>query len=205
MDSKNNPKPPQESDQTNPAPVMAEEINRRLWKGFGNFLDEINPWLNEVGIVIFGSLIALNLVIQAALFTIGPVDTAVKIATATFAFALPLQVTGLLLLRLIREFKNMKFEDHLAQAFQEAGFVSNQIPPPPSFEAMRKERARNTVRLSVVILALSILLVLVGLTATLWHMAWWIAVGFCVMVVICLSISIMAIANAMPPNQAIGK
>ncbi len=61
------------------------------------------------------------------------------------------------------------------------------------------------MRMSLANLALSILLVLVGLTATLWYMAWWIAVGFCVMVVICLFIIIAAIANAAPANQAIGE
>jgi hypothetical protein len=201
MESDYQTQPSQESYKTSPAPAEAEEMNRRLWIGFGKFIDQINPWLNEVGLILFGSLIALNLLIQASLFTIGPVDLAVKIATAAFAFALPLKVTGLLLLRLIREFKNVKFEDRLAQAFQEAGFVSDQIPTVPSFEEIRKGRARNVVRLSLVILVLSILLVLIGLIATLWHMAWWIAVGFCVMVVICFFITIVAIANSALPNQ----
>ncbi len=187
---------PPESDQTNLTPAEAEEMNRRLWIGFGKFIDQINPWLNEVGIIIFGSLIALNLVILASLFTIGPVDPAIKIATAAFAFALPLKVTGLILLRLIKEFKNVKFEDRMAQAFNEAGFVSDQIPKLASFDEIRKERARNAVRLSLVILALSVILVLVGLTATLWHMAWWIAAGFCILLVTCFFITILAIAKS---------
>ncbi len=187
---------PPESNQTNLTPAEAEEMNRRLWIGFGKFIDQINPWLNEVGIIIFGSLIALNLVILASLFTIGPVDPAIKIATAAFAFALPLKVTGLILLRLIKEFKNVKFEDRMAQAFNEAGFVSDQIPKLESFDEIRKERAKNAVRLSLVILALSVILVLVGLTATLWHMAWWIAAGFCIMLVTCFFITILAIAKS---------
>ncbi len=177
--------PQQEAGQTKPGRAEAEEMNRQLRIGFGKFIDQIYPWLNEVGIVIFGGLIALNLVILASLFTIGPVDTAVKIATAAFAFALPLEVTGLLLLRLVRESKNLKFEDRLAQAFQEAGFTSDQIPENSAFPDMREKRAKNAVRMSMIIMALSFLLLLAGLIATLWHMAWWIAVGFFVLVVIC--------------------
>lgn len=180
-------------------------MNRWLWIGLGKFFDQILPWLNDVEILLFGSLIALNLLIQTALFTIGPVDTAVMIATAALAFALPLKVTGLFLLRLNREFKSVKFEENLAQSFREAGFVSDQIPSPLSFPEIRKERARNVVRLSLLILALGILLLLVGLTATLWHMAWWIGLGFCAMVVICSFITIKAIATSTPSNQANGK
>ena len=68
------------------------------------------------------------MLVQAALFTIGPVDPAILVATAAFALALPLNVTGLLLLRLIQEMKGARFEDELAQALQEAGSVSDQIP-----------------------------------------------------------------------------
>ena len=114
--------------QTDPTPADAEELNQQIWRGFGKFIDRITPWLYEVGILIFGSLIALNLLVQAALFTIGPVDPAIMVATAAFALALPLNVTGLLLLRLIQEMKGARFEDELAQALQEAGSVSDQIP-----------------------------------------------------------------------------
>ena len=67
-----------------------EEQNRRLWRGFGNFIDRVTPSLLELGVWLFGSLIAFNLLVMASLFTIGPVDSAIKVSTAAFALALPL-------------------------------------------------------------------------------------------------------------------
>jgi hypothetical protein len=187
--------------QTDPTRADAEELNQQIWRGFGKFIDRITPWLYEVGVLIFGSLIALNLLVQAALFTIGPVDPAVMVATAAFALALPLNVTGLLLLRLIQEMKGARFEDELARALQEAGFVSDQIPAPSAFEDMRKKRTGIVLRLSSGIFALSIALTLIGMMATLWHMAWWIAAGFCIMVMISLLTAILAIASSLPPES----
>jgi heme A synthase len=108
-------------------------------------------------------------------------------------------VTGLVLLRLIQETKDARFEDELARAFQEAGFVSDQIPAPSIFEEIRKKRTRNVLRLSSGILALSVLLSLMGMMAVLWHMAWWIAIGFCVVVLISLLLVILAIASSQLP------
>ncbi len=186
MDPNHPPRP--EPGQNKPSRAEAEERNRRFWIGIGNFIDQIHPWLNEAGIIIFSSLIALNLVVLASLFTIGPVDLEVKIATAALAFALPLKVTGLLLLRVVRESRNYGLEDRLAQSFRESGFIQGQAAEEASSEEKRKRRTRNALRMSLFILVLSILLLLVALTAIFWHMAWWIAVGFCLIVLICLII-----------------
>ncbi len=187
--------------QTNPPQTNTEEMNQQIWSGFGKFINRITPWLYEVGILLFGSLIAFNLLIQASLFTIEPVDLAIKVATATFALALPLNVTGLLLLRLIQEMKDARFEDELAVSFQEAGFVNDQIPAHPAFEEMQKNRTGTVLRLSSAIFALSITLTLIGMVAALWHMAWWIAVSFCIMVIISLFTVIFAIASSLPNSN----
>ena len=47
-------------------------------------IEWITPWLVEVGSWMFGGLVALNLVVIAALLTVGPVDRAVMIGVAAF-------------------------------------------------------------------------------------------------------------------------
>src|SRR5205085_9959487 len=81
-----------------------------VWKAFGKLLEHITPWLFEFGSWIFGGLIAFTLLVVASLLTIGPLDRAILVATTAFALALPPDVTGLLLLRLIRDLKQVGFE-----------------------------------------------------------------------------------------------
>ncbi len=175
--------------------------NRRLWKGLRNFIDRVTPWLLEIGILIFGSLLAFNLLVLASLFTVGPVDVAIKVATISFALALPLNICGLLLLRMVREFKDVRIENEMLQAFQDEGFTGGgQIPGPSILDEMRQHRAGLSLQYSAVMMALSILLSLAGLIATLWHMAWWISMGFCVMVGLAICILVLAIAPAQPAD-----
>src|SRR5215471_13709391 len=89
-----------------------------VWKAFGKLVERITPWLVEFGSWIFGGLIAFTLFVMAALFTVGPVDPAITISTAAFALALPLNVAGLIFLRLLQDLKHIGFEEGLAQAFQ---------------------------------------------------------------------------------------
>ena len=94
-----------------------------VWKAFGKLVVRITPWLFEFGSWIFGGLIAFTLLVMAALINVGPVDPAILVATAAFALALPLNVTGLILLRLIQDLKHVGFEEELAHAFEEVGFT----------------------------------------------------------------------------------
>ena len=100
--------------QNDPAPVdshqeislaAAEEQNKKIMKAFGKLAQRITPWLFEFGSWIFGGFIAFTLLVMAPLFTIGPVDPTITVSTAAFAFALPLNVTGLFLLRLGKDLK----------------------------------------------------------------------------------------------------
>ncbi len=185
--------------------LSEQEQNRRIWRGFGNFIDRITPSLFELGIWLFGGLIAFNLLVLASLFTIGPADPAIKIATAAFAFALPLNLTGLFLLRMVQELKGAALEDELVQAFNEEGFVSDQIPAPADLDAalasMRTRRLALVLRSSSGILVVSVLLTLTGLVSTLWHMAWWIAIGFFAMLVICFVIVVLVMARSQPSDS----
>jgi hypothetical protein len=187
---------------THPIPADEEEQNQLLWKGFEKFFDRIYPWLFDLGLWIFGSLIAFNLLILASLFTVGPVDGAVTVATAALALALPVNVTGLFLLRLVRELKDVKVEDELAQAFLDVGFTGGgRVAAPPALEAMRRRRTKIVLSVSPGVLVLGVLLTMTGLVATLWHMARWIAAGFLVMALFSLLTVISVIAASQPRDS----
>ena len=174
-----------------------------VWKAFGMLLERITPWLFEFGSWIFGGLIAFTLLVMASLLTIGPVDPAIMTATVAFALALALDVTGLVLLRLIQDLKHVGFEEELAQAFQEVGFTFGEpISAPTALQTQRKRRTGVVLSYALGIVALSGLLTLTGMTATLWHMAWWIGVSFLAMVLLSPVILIAAIVSSEPPDSA---
>jgi ABC-type multidrug transport system fused ATPase/permease subunit len=191
--------PPQPDPDQEISLVASEEQNKQIMKAFGNLVERINPWLLEFGSWIFGGLIAFTLLVIASLFTIGPVDRAVTISTAAFAFALPLNLTGLLLLRLVNDLKQVGFEEELEQAFKGADpIVREKAASHNTLESMRKRRTVFFLGYSLGILALSVLLTLIGMLAVLWHMAWWIGVAFFVIVIICLIFVIIAIFTSQP-------
>jgi ABC-type multidrug transport system fused ATPase/permease subunit len=194
--------------QTDPAPgdpnqrislAAAKEQNKQIMNAFGKLFERITPWLVEFGSWLFGGLIAFTLLVLASLFTIGPVDLTIKISTAAFAFALPLNVTGLFLLRLVKDLERVGFEEEFAQAMQDVdSTVREQVASPKIVESVRKRRTSFFLAYSLGILVLSVLLTLTGMIAVLWYMAWWIGVMFLVMVIISLVIVIVAFATAQP-------
>lgn len=187
------------------SPATSQLQYQQTMQALGKFVERITPWLLEVGSWIFGGLIAFTLLVIASLLTVGPVDPAILVATTALALALPLNVTGLVLLRLIQDLKQVGFEEEMAQSFQEVGFTGDPqipaIPAPPALEASRKRRASIVLAYCSGILALSALLTLTGMTSALWHMAWWIGVVFCAMAIISIVIVILAIATSQPPDS----
>ena len=177
-----------------------EQENQRLRQGLENFFERVTPWLFDLGSWIFGSLLAFNLLLLGSLFTIGPVDRAARIGTLAFALALPLNVTGLVLLRLVRELKDIKIEDELAHALLEVGFTGGGRVAPPPFEAMRQRRSRVVLVVSPFVMVVSTLLTVIGMTATLWHMAWWIALGFLLMIVVGIAVVTAVVAGSPLPE-----
>jgi ABC-type multidrug transport system fused ATPase/permease subunit len=196
--------------QTDPAPAdpqqeislaASQEQNKQIMKAFENLVERITPWLLEFGSWLFGGLIAFTLLVMASLFTIGPVDPTITLSTAAFAFALPLNVTGLFLLRLVKDLKQVGFEKELEQAFQDVDFtVEQQATSKKALDSMRERRTGVFLGYSAGILALSIILTLIGMIAVLWYMAWWIGVIFFVIVIICPVIVIVALFTSQPPE-----
>ena len=194
--------PPQPDPNQEISLVASEEQNKQIMKAFGKLVERITPWLLEFGSWIFGGLIAFTLLVMASLFTIGPVDPAITVSTAAFALALPLNVTGLFLLRLVKDLKQVGFEEEFAQAFQDVDFtVREQVASPKALESLRKRRTGFFLGYSLGILAVSILLTLTGMIAVLWHMAWWIGVIFFVMVLISQVIVILALVTSQLPES----
>lgn len=181
--------------------AAAEAQYHQSMKAYSRLLDKGTPWLFEVGSWIFGGLIAFTLLILSALITVGPVDLYIKSATAALALALPLDVTGLVLLRLVQDLKPVKFEEGVSQTFQEVGLTPDgmQIPSLTSLQALRIRGTRVALRFALAILAFSIVLTLAGITVALWHMAWWIGLAFLAMVVVNLVIVIVAMVASQPP------
>jgi hypothetical protein len=175
-----------------------EQFTRSL-TAFAALVERITPWLFEVGDWTFGGLIAFTLLVMASLITVGPVDPAIMVSMVAFALALPLDLAGLVLLRLVPDLQRVGFEEEVTRAFQEAGVaVDEHMPAIKDVEALRKRRTRHVLGYCLGIAALSVLLTLTGLVAALWHMAWWIGVAFVAMALISQGLVILALA-ASPP------
>ena len=194
--------------QANPAPTephkdvayaAAQASLRQVEKASQEAFELTTPWLVDVGNWVFAGLIAFILVVMAPLIVSPSFDQALTIAIIALALSLPLDLAGLVMLRLIQDMAHIGFSEEWARAFQEAGLpLGEQLASPQAREAQRKKRATIVLRYAFGVLTLSIALTLTGLTAALWHVAWWIGVVFLAMTVISLAIVIAAMATLGP-------
>jgi MFS family permease len=166
----------------------------RTSEGFGKLVEQLTPWLLDFGSWIYGALIAFNLLILASLLTVGPVDAAAVVATAAIALALPPTVAGFFLLRLLEDIKKVRLEEVASAAFQEAGLSVDQVGP-ADLESIAKERTKIVLIYSYSILAWSILLTVIGISAALWHMAWWVSATFVLMTLASSGLVVGAMAS----------
>jgi hypothetical protein len=168
--------------------AAADETWVRTQAALGTLLARVTPWLLDLGNWIFGALIAFSLVILGAMLTVGPVDRAVLVATAAFALALPLDVAGFVLLRIAVDMKKVDLETVATAAFVEAGFTSEEVGQALDPRESEQKRTRKVLLYSYNLLTVTALLTLVGMTAALWHMAWWIGVAFAAMLLVSVSV-----------------
>ena len=77
----------------------------------------------------------------------------------------------------------------------EAGFKVDVGGPAHSPTEAEQRRARVVLRYSYALLAFSVTLTFIGVTAALWHMAWWIGVAFLGMAVASQVIFLVAVAS----------
>jgi hypothetical protein len=146
-------------------------------------------------------------VLISALSTVGPVDAAIRTSTAAFASALPLNLAGIVLLRLVKDVKDVGLDDLALRSFQEAGFpdFDAYFPPPEEREAQRARRSRVTLLYVSGIGVLSIVLTLTGLVAALEHMARWIALVLLAAVALSAVLVAVVIGPTLPPGSAAEK
>lgn len=176
--------------------MVPDDTARRTATALKTLFERIAPWLLDLGSWIFGALIAFNLVILGALLTVGPVDAEIIVSTAAFALALPADAAGFFLLRLVSDMKNVDLEALATQSFQEVGFsVEDDAPAPTAPKSAEKRRTQIVLIYSYGLLALAVFLTLIGITAALWHMAWWIGVIFIPMVIVTQGLVFKAIAS----------
>ena len=181
-----------------------DEQSARTFRGLRNLAERITPWLVDVGSWIFGGLTAVNLVVLSALITVGPVDAAIRASTAALAAALPLNVAGIILLRLIKDANDVGLDDLTLRAFQDAGFPEIEAYFPSSGESAPQHSRRSRVALlySLGIAASSIGLTVAGMVAAVWHMGGWIAFVLISAVILSAGLLTVAIAEALPPESA---
>lgn len=166
---------------------------------FGKLVERITPWLLDLGSWIFGGLIGFNLLILAALIPIRPVDPTIKVSMTAFALALPLNVTGFVLLKLVQDMERVGVDEVVAQAFEEVGFsAAERVPDIKDPEALHKRRTRSVLGYGLGILALSAVLTVTGVSAVLWETAWWIGIAFLAMVVISIGMALAVTRQVLP-------
>ena len=179
-----------------------DERARQSLDAIGRRLDRTAPWLSEIGSRTFGGLVAVNLVVISSLLTVGPVDAAVRLSVTLCACALPMNVAGIVVLRLTKDLMDFGVDDLALQAFKESGFpaIDAYFPPAPERAALLKRRAGVARRYSLAIAAFSAAITLASLVAALWHMAWWIGSVLLVMVAVSGGLVLVVFAHALPPG-----
>jgi hypothetical protein len=184
-------------------PPAVDEQSRRTFSGLRNLTERISPWLVDVGSWIFGGLIAVNLVVLSALITVGPIDAAIRTSTAALAAALPLNVAGIVLLRLVKDVNDVGLDDLTLRAFQDAGFpdIDAYFPSPGERAAQQARRSRVAILYSMGIAALSIALTMTGMSAAMWHMGR--PIAFVLLAAATLSAAVVgvAIAHTLPTGS----
>ncbi len=195
--------PPPTKPNTDVAYAAAQATLSQAQKAVEEAMELTMPWLVDVGNWIFAGLIAFDLVVMAPLIVTASIGQALTISIVMFALALPLNLAGLVMLRLIKDMAHLGFSEEWARAYQEAGLpLGEQLASPKAREAQRKRRATVVLYYSFAVLTLSVALTLTGLTAALWHIAWWIGVVFLAMAVISLGIVIASMVTLGPRDSS---
>jgi hypothetical protein len=183
--------------------VDPEKQSEQSMSALANLVEKISPALFEVGSWLLGGLIALNLVVLGALITVGAIGPSILISAAALACALPLNVAGIFLLRLIKDTKEIGIDDIALQAFREADFpnIEAYFPAAQDRDVHSTRRSNFALLSSFGIIALSFTLTVIGLVAALWHLAWWLGVTMLAMVILSTGLVIVILACSLPPES----
>ena len=163
----------------------------------------LEPWLIDVGSWAFGGLLVFTAAFTAALTTVDRFDGAVLVSMTAFACALPLQVAGICLARLVKDVQAVGMIDELTmQSAKNAGYldVEAYVPPAAEWKSLRARRSSAALRYSLVIAAVCVALTSIGLVAALWYVAWWI--GVVALAVIVLSGALISWTISLPGTES---
>jgi hypothetical protein len=187
----------------NSRPLDSAEQSRHTFTALANLLERVTPWLLTVGSWIFGGVIACNLLFLSALLNLRPAGLPIRISLAAFAVALPLNVTGLLLLRLTEDLRDIRLGDLTFQAFQETGFpdLDAYLPPPQERQKQNEKRSRVSMGFALAIAVLTTMLTLTGLVAALWQVAWWIGVALVATAALCATLVLAIAGHSLSPES----
>lgn len=181
-------------------PELEKRIDQRR-QIMSSLMDAIKPWLIEFGNWIFGGLIAFNLIMVAPLLTIGLNHIEVMVSIVAFACALPLSVSGILLLKLTKDLNDMSIDEVMHQAFKDAHIpdIESHLPTEEQMQSTYKRRTEVGLRYSVWLGGTSAVLTLLGMIAALWYIAWWVGVIFIIVSVIALFITMNVAQRVIRP------
>ena len=184
-------------------PLDPAEQSKPSMKALAYLFERVASWLLAFGSWSFGGLIAFNLIVLSAIINIRPVDVAILVAITSFACALPLNLAGIILLRLIKDLQEMGIDDLALKAFQEAGFpeIEAYFPPARERQVQNRRRSRLALGYSLGMLALAITTSLIGFVAVLWHVKWWIGVVMLATVTLCAMLIILLFAYTLSPES----
>ena len=182
--------------------VDLEKQSEQSMNGLSRLVEKISPALFEVGSWLLGGLIALNLVVLGALITVGAIGPSILISAAALACALPLNVAGIFLLRLIKDTNDIGIDELALQAFREADFpdIEAYFPDAHGRDVHSRQRSNMALLSSFGIIALSFTLTVIGLVAALWHLAWWLGVTLLAMSILSACLVILILARSLPPE-----
>jgi hypothetical protein len=193
-----NPAPPDSTQDISLA--AAHALFSQSMEAVAKLVEHITPWLVDVGAWIFAGLTGFALILLASLMTVGPIEPSIIVSTVALALTLPLNVAGLLLLRLVKDVE--RFEDQLVQGLHDAGLIMGaQFVAPLATGSAPTRRSRIILLCSLALLTLSTVLTLTGLIAALWRVAWWIGMVFVLMTIISVGIVIVALVTFGPPES----
>jgi hypothetical protein len=152
----------------------------------------ILKWLYDVGGWIFTGLIAVALMIVLNLITTGTTDRVLLVAGLVLAVALPLNLAGLWIVRYIQNLDQALAEatPPLAQPVAADEATANTAST-EIFSAKKRSFMNDTI---TIILALSVLLTLLGLSLALWHISWAVTIVFLVAILACLFTTLWVLA-----------
>lgn len=152
------------------------------------FISRMAPWFLEFGSWIFGGLIAYSIVlIQAPILNSAVTrgDQALVICTLMLALALPLDIIGLIVLRLFGDLRRFDLENEFADAFSEmadAADPTREKPDQAAIEHWQKKRLALIFHISVAILLIVLVLTIAATVAAMWYVMWWVAGVFLLMI-----------------------